>query len=135
MENKRLIGIKVCGITALLFSLFFLFVCFPLAGFPKIDWEVTGINLIIAMSFGISGIFLIRLKNWARILFLLQMACWAILVFMAVRSFHTRGVSSKIKETIEINSKIWLWWFALGFLPAFLSGYFLTRPKVREEFK
>lgn len=69
MESKRPLGVKICCVIAILHGLIQLYVYLnstKLAG----DFIMKPIYLCIAISYLLSGMFLLRTKNWARILFI-----------------------------------------------------------------
>jgi len=133
MEKKHLMGIKACGIEALLISLLLLFAYFSLLALPSMNLRFLIIPISIAIGFGVSGIFIFKLKNWARILFMFQMMYWAILGLKGVRAFYILDLSEMVKADNYPES--WLGWLIFFIFPASASIYFLTRPKVKEEFK
>jgi len=117
MEKKRSVGVMVFGILALLFSFAYLTEISILS-------KVLDTKIVVLMGFGflISGIFLLKLKNWARILFLF---------------------------TAGAQSLVYIWWnftvkrdflehlvlLFVAILLFLIFYYFFTRPKIKEQFK
>ena len=131
MEKKRSVGVFVCGIIAIVISLYLLYAYITLSDMPPPDRISLIMPGIIAISFFISGIFILRLKNWARILFMIQMVYY---VFVGLRGVTYILSIEKIFKG-HISQMSWLAWLLLFFLPSVSSIYYLTRPKVKEQFK
>lgn len=91
--------------------------------FCLIGLPIFGISLIV------SGTFMIRLKQWARYLFIVQMCI-----------IGAKGIWVIIELTPQSHFSVpELFGFSLVLIPVFLLPmfcvYYLTRPKVKEQFK
>jgi hypothetical protein len=132
MEKKMSAGIAAVGIYAIIISFFLLYVYISLMLLPSGKFLVLLIPIIIAISIGLSGIFILRLKNWARILLMFQMVYW---IFIGIRGVHVLFILSS--SGIGKGSNYPNAWTGFGIfflLPAIIVIYFFTRPKVKEQF-
>ncbi len=146
MEKKRSLGIIICGLLAIIIGLLELYGCLEFYNWSSLDKELLQLDslklvtfIIIAISFLVSGIFILKLRNWARILFMILMVYWVIFGLLKLFIPH---IIDKIllPSTVEVVYKyfelsdllIYFIWYGL---PAIGSIYFLTRPKVKEQFK
>lgn len=123
MEKKRSVGIVIIGGIAILFGLLFLklyhFLCYN---------KIFG--LIFVSSLFVSGIFVLKLKNWARILLIAQMVCVAIAGLKLIwYAYEMRGVVLSAMSLIGI-----LFGLLFLLLPSFLSIFYLARPRVKALF-
>ena len=132
MEKKRPIGVTVFGIIGMVFYAFiFLLAAFGsfLGNASLSDSVFAFISLLFGISLVISGIFIIMLRRWARILFIFQMCLIGTLAGLWL-------IIAIITKQID-NSLIFFLTFVIFFL--FLLPicciYYLTRPKVKEQFK
>ena len=127
MEKKRPVGVTFYSVISMVFyGLGFL--AFALGGLlqAKSIWELLLVLFLFVCSISImiSGIFIIQLKNWARILFLLQMG---LICMIGLLSFRRELFTGSIGNDF--------WFFSLlTILPA-SAIFYLTRYKVKEQFK
>ena len=129
MENKNLIGIKIVGIVGVIMGVIeltmFLGALFVNALFSAALVLMYGLSIII------SAIFILKLKNWARIVFIVlilgSMIFWLQGEYAICASNIAHGFSVSILE-------IFVFLIVKGIIPA-LCIYYLTRPKVKEQFK
>lgn len=129
MDKKRSIGVTVFSVLSIIIGLAVLtFNIRVLASRP------IGSMVILACLFGlaciISGIFLIRLKAWARNLFLVSMLIWS---FLGAYSLTGRFAAPGRKLFIDFSDLVIVSIFFI--LPAVLSFYFFSCPEVRKQFK
>lgn len=134
MENKPSKSIRIIAKTGRIFGvliilLFLIFFIVWLHAKENVDFLYLLGLLFFAISFVVSGTFMLKLKQWARYLFIFQM-CLIV----------TRGIWITIEWVPHSHFS-----FAelFDFSPAFITHillplyfiYYLTRPKVKEQFK
>lgn len=133
----RSVGITIFGsaiiiASVLLLSFFIISIISVNKGFYLTHF-VEVLYVVVFIALGTSGIFIIRKKNWARILFLCLMWTWFVLItyinYIILR-YHPVPVS---KETTLTS--ILFQYFLYGVVPFLISVYYLTRLGVKEQFK
>lgn len=82
------------------------------------------ISLIMTAGFFIFGVFILCLKNWARIFALVWMLCWVGMGLALVREAY--GIGSV--------SEAWRGYITFYLIPSIVIIYLLTRPTIIEEF-
>jgi hypothetical protein len=110
------------GVT--MWSIFAITLCLiQLYAYLRMPYDFMGLlNICIATSFLISGIFLLRLKNWARILFICQMVYNAVI-----------GTRRLFKDYIFSLPHIIVW--ILVFLtPSILAVFYFNKSEIKEIF-
>lgn len=120
MERKRSIGITLFGTFALILGLVMLTVSSRMMMYHLTLY--TTVYVIASLSFIGSGIFMFKRKNWARRLFLVLLT---INVFTGTQGYYFGLLLVKSLFVYLIFS----------FSPFVLSLYYLTRPRVKEQFK
>lgn len=97
---------------------------------------------LLSMSFGISGIFLLKVKDWARRLFIFQAfvflflhVLFFILEFNAIRFLIEDG--ERFFDQPIITKALLLSYVPLLIIiiPLFVGAYYFSRPKVKEQFR
>ncbi len=136
MAKKRSVGVTVFGIVAIIISVLHVLPCILILT-TTYQIRLGDIILVISIAligfaFGFSGIFLLRLKNWARILFMFQMVYLAV-ILIAFRPFCF--LMWLMKSGIEDCLKSLFAWLVCLVLPCSIFIYFFTRPKVKEQFR
>lgn len=119
MKKKRSVGVTIFGIFAIMFSFAYLTEIQRLS--KVIDLKIV---VIMGISFLVFGIFILKLKNWARILFLFVIGGQS-LIYVSWGFAH--GANKGFLE-----------YFVMLIVAVFLflvSLYYFTRPKVKEQFK
>ena len=141
-------GIKIIASTHFLFAIFYITQYLSVvnvflgagAGFSEI-FNISVEFMFIFFMFLLFGIGLLRLKNWIRIMSLMVYPMisfsvfamlWSIIIFYLIRF----GMDISFLEYIPWGiwgrrSIIVLLWIG----PAIFNFYYLTRPKVKEQFK
>jgi hypothetical protein len=123
---------RICGI---LITLMYLFVFIGgLSSKQNVDFlYILGI-LLVGISLVISGTFMIKLKQWARYLFIFQMCligakgCWIITEWITKERVPCSQIS--FEDLISVSPV-----FVIFFLFPVGCIYYLTRPEVKEQFK
>jgi hypothetical protein len=129
MEKKRLVGVTVFGIVSLLVSTYLLFFMpIPLYGVPRFIRPL--LNFSICIGYIIIVINLLRLKDWARKLYLFfQILCLisasVLLYVFLVLSWGSLDIKSLLVSIVFLL----LYGYLIG------SMYYFTRPKVKEQFR
>jgi hypothetical protein len=133
MVKKRSAGVTIVGVYAIIISFFLLYIYISVILLPSVNFIAPLMNIIIAISIGMSGIFILRLKNWARILFIFQMIYWVIIGMRGVHALFILDFSGIGKGNNYPNA--WIGFGIFSLLPAIIIIYFFTRPRVIEQFK
>jgi hypothetical protein len=133
MDKVMSKGVRFFGIVSLLFGAILLAGYFG-GGYSLFDFGMFNlIRLIATIGFILSGLFILKLKNWARITFLILMG------FNMLAGLY--GVYFGCPLTVipgkgDVFLRVYLPTFGvLSFLPFIISFYYFTRPKVKEQFK
>lgn len=136
MSSRRLPEVTIAGAIAcgmgLLFTIYFtavyislkhIFAAHPYpAPFPYLRFVII---MVVSAVFFVSGIFLLLLKAWARLIYLIQMVCWGIMGAALVREAYGGGAPA------EAWRDGWIFYF----VPAGLTIYLLTKPAVIQQFQ
>lgn len=131
MTGKRSIGVTLFGVSAIVLGLLTLLSeVMELIDVQDADYignsfyVVFLTQILYAFTLILSGIFILKLRNWARILFLL---------FMGLRLFQgMAGLYSNRHSFLAVMLPLFLVFNLLLFI---ISLYFFTRPKVKTQFK
>jgi hypothetical protein len=135
MSSKRSYEVTVAGAIilgmGLFLSLYFLTAYFSLkqafslqtnpAPFPYARFVI---SIIMTAGFTILGIFILRLRDWARVFSLVLMICWMVMGLTQVREAYAVGFASAA----------WCDCLIVFLVPAIACIYLLTLPKVIEQF-
>jgi len=88
-EMKKLVGVVFIGIMAILIGLFVIYLTWGITATMESGWNAISVTLVaIASCFVVCGVFLLKLKNWARIFFIIAMSVWfGFGILCAVRNY------------------------------------------------
>ena len=131
-DNKRLIGVIFIGILAILVGAFVIYMTWGITSANELGWNAISIVLVtFASSFVICGVFLLRLKNWARLFFIIAMSAWfGFGILCVLRNF----LFGMIVYTVGLEGLVGLEIF--GFIiPSWFVIIYLTRKKVKARFQ
>lgn len=120
MENKHLQGITMLGKVIIAYGLLIPFVNWymhPLSGTMQIDSSDFILLTAFNLTFIISGIFILKLKNWARFLYIVQVLILDVLLIFPM-----------------VQNKTANFYLIIVFL-TLASIFFFIHPKVKEHFK
>lgn len=152
--------IKLIGLLFILLSLFLAYLCCIFRYAPE-AYEIIlppNVNLPLAIICFLTGIGMLFIKNWARILSMILLLIFTIYAgfyarfFLSFTIFHLSHLQSNTKIfinsppdnfiglgpyiTINITRDIIYPLACMSLIAAFLFlAYYLTRPKVKEQFK
>ncbi len=145
MEKKRSIGVTIASILMLFFSLWSFFIAFSLIRFSGIGvsgakryFDLAGFLYCIlwgltALVYGISGISILKLKDWARTIIIRYTA--SITIILVVYALLVM-----LCPTSDPCGKSWAYYYLLFYIfPIVLCNsiffIFFTRHKVKEQFQ
>ena len=143
MEKKRSVGIMICGVIMLFYSLyllrnstmaFFNFKNLPLFYRVRMVMRpVCLITLLPGLIYLIASVGILRMKNWSRLLIIYFSILLLLLIFYVAISI----IPGIIRRDFEGPAAIGLLPLVLiiPLLPSLLFLIFFTRPKVKEQFK
>ena len=124
-KSKKLIGVVILGILIIIFSTIML--CVFIADF--INYKLTDIYtisyLVIILGFLLSGIFVLKRREWARKIVILLLLCFIIDTFVPLKYF----VEAIRKQNIPALTII-----ALGLILFISTIYYFMRKNVRSFF-
>ena len=127
-------GVTMFGTIIVMIGTFLLFYhIFIIDRFNHIFHPAELLYFSVYVILDVTGIFIIRRKNRARILFLCLIWAWFIfisyIVYLIIR-YHPFMLPKRwhLKDIL-------FGYFSFGILPFLISIYFFTRPKVKEQFK
>ncbi len=120
--QRRLWGINLCGAFAVAASLTVLKWLIP---FIQQNLAMGILPLIFVISFTITGICLMRLRSWSRVLYMYHMVIWVGI-----------GISSYMSLTSRSSGEQLFFAFVLCFvLPAILTITYLLNPSIKSRFE
>ena len=128
MEKKRSVGVTIFSVIMIIAGIVLIFATYSVPLIIESFMPTAMLSLCIII---IVGIYILKRKNWARILVLWVTSLWVIVGLLTTYSsiFKTAMPGSKLVVNIVADFLIW------HFLPFVTTFYFFTRPKVREQFK
>lgn len=140
MEKKRTVGVIVFGIIGISIGLAAILI-HVIINQNSSSWSLSPFSLpylIAAINFIVSGISMLKLRNWGRILFLWLMIIYALFglfgalfLYIFYPPFYDRSYESKMTiRSISVG-----FYFAVFLLPSITSIYYFTRHKVKEQFR
>jgi len=124
MQKKNFVKIIIASIIQIMFSLSLVYILLFYQGY-KTNYFVTLAIFLFAMHFLSSGVLVLRLENYARILTITNMINLTIISFGCVLwiGFHD-----------FYNLFRFIVWLIILFI-SFYFVYFFTRPNIKEQFK
>ena len=147
MEKKRSAGVTVCGIMMISYSLwlfiaagitpvsyfFYRFLPTPFKMALKISAGLPLITLWISLIYLVPSIGILKLKNWARLFtvyftILLLLPCIYVLAILTIFTIKGGLEGPAVIGYLPI-------FFVLPIMPFIIPLIYLTRPKVKEQFK
>jgi len=129
--RKRPVGVVVFGIIAIIIGSIIFYSIIPLTKFTYPFYLHSLPYFIVAILFILSGVGILKLKNWARILFFLLMIIWS---FFGLQASRYMQVYYLIYRKSHSLGPI-IGWVVYFLLPSLAAFYYFTRPKVKEQFK
>lgn len=113
MEKKRLVGMSVLGILILLPAIMYSLII------TKSFWYTIIVIFSITLSYGI-----FKVKNWARIICIwLALIVWLYFLYLDISIRYIKTLFIILGQAI------------IYFVPAGILIFYLTHPKVKEQFK
>jgi len=131
MEKKIKFWVKIVGILIIIYGL--CAIGDILFQSPALNFPSLVINVIPLSIFMLLGIFILNLKNWARIVFIIYTIVFLILcLLLSTITFECLrpGVTREPSTLVSL-----IYYLILCALPGVGAIYFLTRPRVKEQFK
>lgn len=138
MTEKKPIGLVMIGILAIIFGGLCLLVTLPLvlsflSRSLKLGLTFTSLVYIAyPLSLIIAGIFLLKERRWARMLFLVLLALLVVfsLIFVNMMyALYRSGTNDSVGFPFNLAPLLFFG------LPAIIGIYYLTRPAIKERFK
>ena len=131
--KKRSKGVIFFGVLSSLIGAMLLASYFG-GGFSLFDLDSFNLlRLTATIGFILSGLFILNLKNWARILFLVLMG---VNMFGGLYGTYFGFPLTVVPVSGNGFLNVYFPTFLIGsFLPFMISIYFFTRPKVKEQFR
>jgi hypothetical protein len=149
LKKKKPIGIAIMGwlysifgswkILSLIFLIFYLIKTGRIYGYPELPANLFLtlrdyiVNMVLPIAFLISGIGVLQLKNWARILFIIVTGIGLI------TTLHVLFLSTKLTNLGAYpfygSERANLFNIGFTFMLFVIPIYYLTRPKVKEQFR
>ena len=130
VEKKWLVGVTVLGLCVVTIGLFpFLYGTLQLLK-PRTH-PAFAIYSVVGIAIGTCGIFILKRKNWARILLLCLTGAYMFYWILIIYAVNYLGVIPGKHNPIDVIKSA----FFFGFLPTCVIFYYLTRSKVKEQFK
>jgi len=132
MEKKISVGVKISGIASIILGLFYIFL------FLLKHKDKDAVFLLPLVLFIVSGIGILFFHNWGRRLMLvlsgycLIISTFVIYILVGLSYYYETGLTVSFWK--QIITKI-LPICGISNIPAIAFLYFLTRPRVKEQFK
>jgi len=130
-SQKKPFGVLILGILAIFFGVF-LFVM----ALNSYDGGLMSLILFsLSIAFFSSGIFLLKLKNWARVLLMISVPIPSLLLALLVVMWRI-GEATSFSEPVYFVGIIGSMLFGIipSLIPVFLVIFYLTRPSVKQLF-
>ena len=134
MEKKRSRGVVFFGVISEFYGGLLLLVGYSGDVYRQFNPDkLSLIRTVVAVGFIVSGLFLLRLKNWARICFLTLMG---LNMIAGLYRIYFGGILTVISSPGEDSLSAYFSNFAVfSIVPFIITLYFFTRPKVKEQFQ
>ena len=132
MDKRRSKGVTFLGVASLFLGTLLLAGYFG-GGYSSFDLDVFSlIQLIATFGFIVAGFFILQLKNWARVVFLVLMGLNAV---AGLHGVYFGSPLTVVPGKGDIFLKVYLpIFFVASFLPFVIAFYFFTRSKVKGQF-
>ena len=145
MEKKRSAGVILFGLIGILLCLFYLIfvglsIRLGIRSF-QLKWLLAHfwLTATIGICLGVCAIFVLKLKNWARIIYLISLVTLPLILWRDINFLNTMGLFA---YDLSLSNELWnfseLIVFSLGPVNIFLfvaALIFFTRPRVKEQFR
>jgi hypothetical protein len=141
MEKKRPVGIIVCSILAIIWSLGYFGLLYMVI--PMVHRSLSVLQYIICLSMAIvyliSAVFLLALKKWARLLIILITSFYTVTSLFSIGPMAISMIRTLLahKEPNANYGIIWLMLILNLSIMSILIGIivYLIRPKLKEQFQ